>query len=327
MASGTSSRVRGSSDAIFVLKNSVGSNASDRTEQKRPAVVAIALAAVSLLSLFSTVIFLVEVLELCAFENLSHDFISLATRPSFDVDCYNGFIVDTMSSFPCTNFLETDAMLLEFADDLDNLAGRLSWVGDNLRSSSQPSTTSTPRRPNGQIPMTIAPGAKKPISSHVVCFNQAISVCVRKTFPVRCLKWADVGKEYIKWFFVLDFNDQAMNRFVEHQMLRTFKEFQGDCHKNFKATPRRLMPTPKPIGGTSNHGRTRLLDRSSLIITVAGQSPFYNDSMNLLSKEASRSTNQMLELQSQPTSKGSQPLSRAEICEMDPRCRMVYEAH
>ncbi|KAA0025329.1 CACTA en-spm transposon protein [Cucumis melo var. makuwa] len=177
-----------------------------------------------------------EVLELCAFENLSHDFISLATRPSFDVDCYNGFIVDTMSSFPCTNFLETDAMLLEFADDLDNLAGRLSWVGDNLT--------------NGQIPMTIAPGAKKPISSHVVCFNQAISVCVRKTFPVRCLKWADVGKEYIKWFFVLDFNDQAMNRFVEHQMLRTFKEFQGDCHKNFKATPRRLMPTPKPIGGT-----------------------------------------------------------------------------
>ncbi|KAA0035741.1 cytochrome P450 CYP82D47-like [Cucumis melo var. makuwa] len=28
-------------------------------------------------------------------------------------------------------------------------------------------------------------------------------------------------------FFVLDFNDQAMNRFVEHQMLTSFKEFKA----------------------------------------------------------------------------------------------------
>ncbi|KAA0043195.1 uncharacterized protein E5676_scaffold302G00300 [Cucumis melo var. makuwa] len=34
--------------------------------------------------------------------------------------------------------------------------------------------------------------------------------------------------------FVFDFNDQAINMFVEHQMLNTFKEFQTDCHRHFK---------------------------------------------------------------------------------------------
>ncbi|KAA0066901.1 CACTA en-spm transposon protein [Cucumis melo var. makuwa] len=116
-------------------------------------------------------------------------------------------------------------------------------------------TTPTPRRRaqsrllelernvaiNGHIPMTIAPGAEKPISPHVVRFSQTIGVCVRKTFSVRCLKWVDVGREYIEVvkgdlqrLFVLDFNDQAMNRFVEHQMLTTFKEFRADYHRHFK---------------------------------------------------------------------------------------------
>ncbi|KAA0054614.1 CACTA en-spm transposon protein [Cucumis melo var. makuwa] len=51
----------------------------------------------------------------------------------------------------------------------------------------------------------------------------------------------NLGREYIKVvkgdlerFVVLDFNDQAMNRFIEHQMLNTFKEFRGDCHRYFK---------------------------------------------------------------------------------------------
>ncbi|KAA0062829.1 CACTA en-spm transposon protein [Cucumis melo var. makuwa] len=35
-------------------------------------------------------------------------------------------------------------------------------------------------------------------------------------------------------FFVLDFNDQAMNRFVEHQMLTCFKEFRDNCYRHFK---------------------------------------------------------------------------------------------
>ncbi|KAA0057398.1 CACTA en-spm transposon protein [Cucumis melo var. makuwa] len=119
-------------------------------------------------------------------------------------------------------------MFLQFEDDLDNIAGGSSSVGDNTGSSSQ-QTTPTLRRP------------EKPISPYAVRFSQVIGVCVRKTFLVHCLKWADVGKEYIEVvkgdlqrLFVLDFNDQAMNRFVEHQMLTTFKEFWADCHRHFK---------------------------------------------------------------------------------------------
>ncbi|KAA0065324.1 CACTA en-spm transposon protein [Cucumis melo var. makuwa] len=46
--------------------------------------------------------------------------------------------------------------------------------------------------------MTAVPGAEKPIFPHTFRFNQTISVYVRKTFPVCCLKWTNVGKEYIK---------------------------------------------------------------------------------------------------------------------------------
>uniref|UniRef100_A0A9I9EA59 CACTA en-spm transposon protein n=1 Tax=Cucumis melo TaxID=3656 RepID=A0A9I9EA59_CUCME len=154
------------------------------------------------------------------------------------IECLFSMSRDIMS-YTRNNFLETDAMFLEFEDNLDNLAGGSSSVDDNATwSSSQPPTTTTLRRHtqsrllelechvavNGRIPMTIVPGAEKPISPHVVRFSQA-----------------DVGRKYIEVvkgdlqrFFVLDFNDHAMNRFVEHQMLTTFKEFQGDCHRHFK---------------------------------------------------------------------------------------------
>ncbi|TYK09404.1 CACTA en-spm transposon protein [Cucumis melo var. makuwa] len=102
------------------------------------------------------------------------------------------FEVFSIMSYRRSKFMETDDMFLQFEDDLDNIAGGSSSVGDNT------------------------------------------DVCVRKTFPVCCLKWTDVGREYIERLFVLDFNDQAMNRFVEHQMLTTFKEFRVDCHRHFK---------------------------------------------------------------------------------------------
>ncbi|KAA0065714.1 CACTA en-spm transposon protein [Cucumis melo var. makuwa] len=50
------------------------------------------------------------------------------------------------SSYPRNNFMEIDAMFLEFEDNLDNIAGGSSSVGDNTRSSSQQSVTPTPRR-------------------------------------------------------------------------------------------------------------------------------------------------------------------------------------
>ncbi|TYK10969.1 CACTA en-spm transposon protein [Cucumis melo var. makuwa] len=116
------------------------------------------------------------------------------------------------SSYPRNNFMEMDVMFLEFEDDLDNIVGGSSSMGDNTESSSQQPVTPTPKRRaqsrllelerhvaiNGRIPMTIAPGAEKPIFPHAVRFSQAISV------------------------------------FVEHQMLNTFKEFRADCHRHFK---------------------------------------------------------------------------------------------
>ncbi|KAA0032451.1 CACTA en-spm transposon protein [Cucumis melo var. makuwa] len=116
------------------------------------------------------------------------------------------------SSYPCNNFLETDVIFLEFEDDLDNIAEGSSSLGDNVGSSSQQLVTPTPRRRaqsrllelerhvaiNGPISITIAPGAKKPISPYIVHFSKAIDV------------------------------------FVEHQMLMTFKEFWADCHRRFK---------------------------------------------------------------------------------------------
>ncbi|TYJ99419.1 CACTA en-spm transposon protein [Cucumis melo var. makuwa] len=151
-------------------------------------------------------------------------------RLSLASDRFNLFGQMTImsSSYPRNNFMETDAIFLEFEDDLYNIAGGSSSVDDNTTrsSSQQPATpTPTPRRRaqsrllelechvaiNERISMAITHGAEKPISLHAVRFNQAIGQ-----------------------LFVLDFNDQVMNRFVEHQMLTTFKEFRIDCHRHFK---------------------------------------------------------------------------------------------
>uniref|UniRef100_A0A9I9EES0 CACTA en-spm transposon protein n=1 Tax=Cucumis melo TaxID=3656 RepID=A0A9I9EES0_CUCME len=127
-------------------------------------------------------------------------------------------------SYRRSNFMETDDMFLQFEDNLDNnITEGSSSVVDNTESSSQQATP-TPRRRaqsqllelerhvaiNGRIPMTIAPGAEKPISPHAVRFSQAIGV------------GADVGREYIEVvkgdlqrLFVLNFNDQAMNSNLE----------------------------------------------------------------------------------------------------------------
>ncbi|TYK25893.1 gamma-aminobutyrate transaminase POP2 [Cucumis melo var. makuwa] len=107
-------------------------------------------------------------------------------------------------SFPRTNFLETDAMFLEFADDLDNLVGGSLFVDDNL----------------GE-------------------FNNG-------------RKYIEVIKGDLQQSFVIDFSDQAMNRFVEHQMLTIFKEYRDDCHKHFKkyndAKKVRANPTNLLVG-------------------------------------------------------------------------------
>ncbi|XP_050940280.1 uncharacterized protein LOC127149120 isoform X2 [Cucumis melo] len=304
-------------------------------------------------------------------------------------------------SYRPSNFMETDDMFLQFEDDLDNnIAGGSSSVGDNTESSSQ-QTTPTPRRRaqsrllelerhvaiNGRIPMTIAPGAEKPISPHAVRFSQAIGVCVRKTFPVRCLKWTDVGREYIEVvkgdlqvikctthlymisfetyltlanlmcyvcnvqrFFVLDFNDQAMNRFVEHQMLTTFKEFRADCHTHFKKysdpeearanPPNALVGRDEEWHFLCDHYISRAFQEQSRTNKAARQKQPYNHSSG--SKSFLQRQHELAERRGQPVDRvelfrethvragtfvsqaaedahpipeGSQPLSEDEICD------------
>ncbi|TYK09603.1 CACTA en-spm transposon protein [Cucumis melo var. makuwa] len=274
-------------------------------------------------------------------------------------------------SYRRSNFMKTDDMFFQFEDDLDNnIVGGSSSVGDNTAESSSQQTTPTPRKRaqsrllelerhvaiNGRIPMTIAPGAEKPISLHAVRFSQAIGVCVRKTFPVRCLKWVDVGREYIEVrLFVLDFNDQAMNRFVEHQMLITFKEFRATVIDISKSTTtrRRLMPTHQThwldVMRIDTSSATIISAEQSWTNKAARQKQPYNHSSGsksflqrqyelaerkresvdrvelfwethvragtFVSQAAEDAHNQMLELQSQPTPEGSQPLSEDEICD------------
>ncbi|KAA0034978.1 CACTA en-spm transposon protein [Cucumis melo var. makuwa] len=109
----------------------------------------------------------------------------------------------TMSSFS-SSFDKTDAMLLEFTEDLDNPAGGSSSVDDNS-GTAQPYMTPTRRRrvqsrlleleryvhANRRIPMSIALGVERPISPHAIRFSQVINMYVQKKFPIRCLKWAE----------------------------------------------------------------------------------------------------------------------------------------
>ncbi|TYK14920.1 CACTA en-spm transposon protein [Cucumis melo var. makuwa] len=104
----------------------------------------------------------------------------------------------TMSSVS-SSFEKTDKMFLEFGEDLNNTMGESSSVGDN--SGDVHSHLNSWSWSDTFTPMV--PGMEKPISPH-------------------------------DCFFMFDFNDQAMNEFVEHQMLTSFKEFKGDCHKHFK---------------------------------------------------------------------------------------------
>ncbi|KAA0050363.1 CACTA en-spm transposon protein [Cucumis melo var. makuwa] len=240
--------------------------------------------------------------------------------------------------------METDDMFLQFEDDLDNIAGGSSSMGDNTGEVFFSQTTPTPRRRaqsrllelerhvaiNGRIPMTIAPGAEKPISPHAIRFSQAIGVCVRKTFPVRCLKWAEVGREYIERLFVLDFNDQAMNRFVEHQMLTTFKEFRADCHRHFKkySDPEEARANPPNALEQSrtnkaarekqpyNHssGSNSFLQRQYELAERRGQPVDRVELFREIHVRVGTFVSQAAE-DAHPTPEGSQPLSEDEICD------------
>ncbi|KAA0047849.1 CACTA en-spm transposon protein [Cucumis melo var. makuwa] len=286
-------------------------------------------------------------------ENISHDFFSLAMGPSLDVRSYSGCIVRgvrfhtveydfrcttqnsrvmvigessgsgsgdnnfysvldevldvqylmeqrvwlfkcTMSSF-LSGFEEIDALFFKFDDAFNNMGGS-SFVGD-----------------------TLASRVEKPISLHVVLFNNTIGVCMRDTFLVCYLKWANVPPEYIE---VVNQNTLRWSRTL----------YRVDCHKHFKK-----YRDPKQTRANSTHRLVgRLEDWYFLCnhyLSRAFQLEFAKqrgqpiDCVELFRETHARNDQfilqatanvykQMLELQSQPTLKGSQPLFRDEICKI-----------
>ncbi|KAA0038349.1 CACTA en-spm transposon protein [Cucumis melo var. makuwa] len=203
--------------------------------------------------------------------------------------------------------METDDMFLQFEDDLDNIAGGSSSVGDNTGFYSQQATP-TPRRCaksrllelerhvaiNGRIPMTIAPGAEKPISPHAVRFSQAIGVCVRKTFSIHYLKWADVGREYIE-VVKGDLQEQS----------RTNKAARQKQPYNHSSGSKSFLQRQYELAERKGES----VDRVELFRETHVQAGTF------VSQTVEDAHNQMLELQSQPTLEGSQPLSEDEICD------------
>ncbi|KAA0051735.1 CACTA en-spm transposon protein [Cucumis melo var. makuwa] len=154
--------------------------------------------------------------------HLVNDFIDVGIH-IFLMNVYFYISTTTMLSFP-SGFKKTDAMFLEFGEDLNTTEG-LSSVGNNSKTTRHSSIL----------------GVEE--------FSEAISMCTRCTFPVRCLRCIDVEREYIEHRFMFDFNDQAMNRLVAHQMVTSFTEFKGDCHRHFKrySSPEQLRVNPSHI--------------------------------------------------------------------------------
>ncbi|KAA0046471.1 CACTA en-spm transposon protein [Cucumis melo var. makuwa] len=196
-------------------------------------------------------------------------------------------------------------MFLEFGDDL-NTAGRSFSVGDN----SETSVVST--------------------------------LGVKEVRPHQW--WADVGKEYIEVVkddlqrhFVLDFNDQAIKRFVEHQILTSFEEFRGECYRHFKKYSNLIQASANPLHilvermedwqFLCNHYMSRVFQQRVQVV-------LYNDNMSSLSIEVNHSIvwsylskhrfkmirlfHRSLRMRITPVSsypKDSQPLSGDDICE------------
>ncbi|TYK11054.1 NBS-LRR type resistance protein [Cucumis melo var. makuwa] len=171
------------------------------------------------------------------------------------------------SSHPRNNFMKTDAMFLEFKDDLDNIVGGSSSVGDNAGSSSK------------NLQLRLLRNVRSP-DSWSLSSTQAIGVCVRKTFLVHCLKWVDVGREYIE-----------VVKGDLHTLQKVQRSGGGSCQptKRIRWTSLGSALPLRPLYESSNHGRTRMLDRSNLTIIVAGPSRFYNDNTSSLREKGSRS--------------------------------------
>ncbi|KAA0054913.1 CACTA en-spm transposon protein [Cucumis melo var. makuwa] len=146
----------------------------------------------------------------------------------------------------------------------------------------------------------------------------------------------------------------AMNRFVEHQMLSTFKEFRGDCHRHFKkySDPEeaRVIPPHLLVGCDENchylcdhYISCAFQEQSQRNKAARKKQPYHHNSgsnsflrQHELAEQRGKPVDRVelfrqthvrdgmfvsqvakdAQLQSQPTIEGSQSISWDEICEM-----------
>ncbi|XP_038902987.1 uncharacterized protein LOC120089695 [Benincasa hispida] len=131
------------------------------------------------------------------------------------------------------------------------LNNKVSSVGDTSDSSSTSNRKKREHSRNiklekyvqkhGIIIIVINEGETKPISKHSVRFSNAIGVAVRFAFPVHCRTFTEVPNEFIELakiqllaHFKLDLSSQRLNRFIEHQMQNSFKEFRADLNRHYR---------------------------------------------------------------------------------------------
>ncbi|KAA0065841.1 CACTA en-spm transposon protein [Cucumis melo var. makuwa] len=113
----------------------------------------------------------------------------------------------------------------------------------------------------------------------------------------------DIDKDTTNIF--KDILNKALNElFIEHQMLNTFKEFWGDCHRHFKSDPDEARANPPHILVEHDEDWHYLCDhytsheQSRANKTTKQKQPYKHSSMSkffynntsLLSKEGRRST-------------------------------------
>ncbi|KAA0040362.1 CACTA en-spm transposon protein [Cucumis melo var. makuwa] len=150
-------------------------------------------------------------------------------------------MLDNDSDIPCM----TSEMILTISDAISDSSGMLLAVSDESLMTSETWKSSRNFRGVSGVPLYILISALYgSLCSLKLALVKSLGDCYclfRGIFSVHCLRLVDVGREYIKvikgdlqHFFMLDFNNQAMNRFIEHQMLTSFKEFRADCHTHFK---------------------------------------------------------------------------------------------
>ncbi|KAA0056252.1 CACTA en-spm transposon protein [Cucumis melo var. makuwa] len=124
----------------------------------------------------------------------------------------------------------------------------------------------------------------------------------------------DILKYFVR-LFVLDFNDQAMNRFVEHQMLTTFKEFRADYHKHFKKYSDPEEARANPPNALEQSRTNKAARQKQPYNHSSGSKSFLQRQYELAERRGQLVDRVELFRETHPTPKGSQPLSEDEICD------------